>query len=97
MSDSRERSPTGQGLTSVVIVTADSGAGVGDSIERVLRSTAPVEIIVVDNASRDGSIEQLVARFAQNASVRILHNKKNLGFGTACNRGAAIARGEAPS
>lgn len=94
MSDSRERSAAEQSFTSVVIVTADSGAGVGDSIERVLHSTAPVEIIVVDNDSRDGSIEQLALRFAQNASVRILRNKENLGFGTACNRGATIARGE---
>ncbi|WP_347261933.1 glycosyltransferase family 2 protein [Rudaea sp.] len=95
MSDSREPSPAAHGLTSVVIVTADSGVGVGDSVVRVLRSTAPVEIVVVDNASRDGSIEQLAARFAQDASLRILRNAENLGFGTACNRGAAMARGDA--
>jgi GT2 family glycosyltransferase len=91
--DSRARSSAEENLTSVVIVTADSGAGVGDSIARVLRSTAPVEIIVVDNASRDGSIEQIAARFAPDTSVRILRNAENLGFGAACNRGAAIAQG----
>jgi GT2 family glycosyltransferase len=95
VSDSSERSPAEHGLTSVVVVTADSGDGVGDSIERVLRSSAPVEVIVVDNASRDGSIERLRERFAQNTALRILHNEENLGFGAACNRGAAAARGDA--
>ncbi|MBS0566733.1 MAG: glycosyltransferase family 2 protein [Proteobacteria bacterium] len=96
MGDPCERSRAGAaGLTSVVVVTADSGADVGDTLARVLCSTAPVEVLVVDNASRDGSIGQLAARFAQNPSVRILRNAENLGFGTACNLGAAEARGDA--
>ncbi|HEX7917676.1 glycosyltransferase family 2 protein [Rudaea sp.] len=95
MSDLRERPSAPSGLTSIVIVTADSGMGVGESIERVLRSAAPVEIIVVDNDSRDGSVERLAARFARDPLVRILRNDSNLGFGAACNRGAAVARGDA--
>jgi len=91
----RAPAPAVDGLTSVVVVTADSGDGVGECVERILRSTAPVEAIVVDNASRDGSIERLTKRVGQDPRVRILYNEKNLGFGTACNRGAAAAHGDA--
>jgi N-acetylglucosaminyl-diphospho-decaprenol L-rhamnosyltransferase len=82
------------GLISVIIVTADSGFGIGDCIQRVLASSCTVEVVVVDNASRDGSVEQLAVRFAKNPQVRILHNDKNTGFGAACNRGAVVARGD---
>jgi len=89
-----ERSHATSGLVSVVVVTADSGAGVIGCIANVLSSTTPVEVLVVDNASRDGSIEQIAARFADDPRVRILRNQTNLGFGAACNRGAAAANGD---
>ncbi|MBS0591441.1 MAG: glycosyltransferase family 2 protein [Proteobacteria bacterium] len=82
-------------LTSVVIVAADSGEDVAACVADVLASVAPVEIIVVDNDSRDGSIERLVANFSRRHDVRILYNATNVGFGAACNRGAAEARGDA--
>ncbi|MBU6199719.1 MAG: glycosyltransferase family 2 protein [Xanthomonadaceae bacterium] len=83
------------GLTSVVIVAADSGADLGVCVERVLASTAAVEVIVSDNDSRDGSIESLAACWQGDARLRILRNGRNLGFGAGCNRGAAQARGDA--
>lgn len=82
------------GLTSVVVVTANSGEGVGESVGRALASASPVEVLVVDNASQDGSVERLASRFAQTPALRILRNERNLGFGTACNRGAAAAKGD---
>ncbi len=82
------------GLISVVIVTADSGFGIANCVERVLASSCKVEVIVVDNASRDGSIERLCEQFAKNPQVRIIYNNENAGFGTACNRGAAAANGD---
>jgi len=94
---SPDAAPTGRdaALTSVVIVTADSGDGVGDCVTRVLASTVAVEVIVVDNDSHDGAIERITAHFGQNPQVRIVQNGTNLGFGTACNRGAAIGSGDA--
>jgi N-acetylglucosaminyl-diphospho-decaprenol L-rhamnosyltransferase len=83
------------GLTSVIIVAADSGDGLVDCIASVLASTAPVETIVSDNASSDGSIEKVAARWPNDAKVRIVHNGKNLGFGSGCNRGAQHASGDA--
>src|SRR5262245_28855325 len=47
------------------------------------------EIIVVDNASSDGSAELLRQRFPQ---VRVLAMDRNRGFGGGCNAGARAAR-----
>lgn len=49
----------------------------------------PYEVIVVDDASPDGSGEQL----ANVPGLRCLRNAENLGFIGACNAGAALARG----
>mgnify|MGYP001485592193 CR=1 FL=1 len=84
-----------RGLTSVVVVTADSGAIVRECVQRVLASSAAVELVLVDNASTDGEPETVLAGHAGDARLRMLHNARNLGFGTACNRGAALARGDA--
>jgi GT2 family glycosyltransferase len=53
---------------------------------RAVAATAPAaEIVVVDNASRDG-IERLLS--AQVPSARIVEEDVNRGFGAGCNRGA---------
>lgn len=51
----------------------------------------PLETIVVDNASTDGSAEAVAARFPE---VRVLASTTNLGFGRANNLGLRAARGE---
>ncbi|HZW73673.1 MAG TPA: glycosyltransferase family 2 protein, partial [Caldimonas sp.] len=83
------------GLTSVVVVAADSGPGLLDCTASVLASTAPVELIVVDNASHDGCSDAVATRWPRDARITIVRNERNLGFGTGCNRGAAVARGDA--
>ena len=83
------------GLTSVIVVAADSGAALADCVADVLRSDAPLEILVFDNDSRDGSIEALQARCSADARLRVLRNGRNLGFGAGVNRAAASARGDA--
>lgn len=82
------------GLTSVVIVAADSGPLLMTSCAAALASEAPVEVILVDNASVDGQPERVAAAYARDARIRVLRNDQNLGFGPACNRGASIARGD---
>lgn len=85
---------TGPQLTSVVIVAADSGDDVVACVEHALGSSTPVEVIVSDNASGDGSIEKVAARWTDDMRVRIVRNGSNLGFGAGCNRGAQLARGD---
>lgn len=55
------------------------------------RNTTTFEVVVVDNASTDGTPALLESL---SGDVRTIRNDENLGFGDACNQGAAIARGE---
>ena len=48
-----------------------------------------IEIIIVDNASSDGSVETI-----QNSKLKIIENKENFGFAKGCNIGAKKALGE---
>jgi GT2 family glycosyltransferase len=52
---------------------------------------SPIEIILSDNASTDGSREYVAEHFPE---VLILGHAKNLGFTGACNAGLTTARGE---
>lgn len=66
-------------------------------IEKCLRSIARFsshfryEVIVIDNASADGSVEMIREKFPQ---VALIANRKNLGFAAAVNQGIRPARGE---
>ncbi|HET9032415.1 MAG TPA: glycosyltransferase family 2 protein [Dokdonella sp.] len=82
------------GLTSVIVVTANSGALSVECIDRVLKSSATIELIVVDNASSDGHTEAIESRFGRDERLRILRSPQNIGFGPACNQGRAHARGD---
>jgi GT2 family glycosyltransferase len=85
----------GAGLTSVVIVAADSGPLLADAVTAALASDARVEVVVVDNASADGEPDRVATLHRDDARFRLLKNDRNLGFGPACNRGAALASGDA--
>lgn len=80
---------------SIIVVTADSGVSSRACVARALASCAPVEVIVVDNASRDGVPQALERAFAGDPRVRVIYNGANLGFGPAVNRAARQARGDA--
>lgn len=63
-----------------------------DSIKKSVRSSPLfIEIVVVDNASKDGSSRMLREKVTQNeqknVSFRLIVNKKNVGFGRANNQG----------
>ena len=51
----------------------------------------PYEVIIIDNASTDGTAEFLATL---SGDVRIISNTENLGFAKACNQGAKIAKGK---
>ncbi len=75
---------------SVIIPSFDRVAVLPRAIDSVLAQTlAPVEIIVVDDGSADGTAEMVAARFPQ---VRLLR-QENRGVSAARNAGIAIARG----
>jgi len=60
------------------------------SIERSARSV-PHEVILVDNASADGTVEAVRARFP---AVRLIANDANVGFPKANNQALPLVRGE---
>ena len=55
------------------------------------QSYLPLEVIIVDNASLDGSIEMVINDFPE---VILIKNKENLYFASAYNQGIRIAKGE---
>ncbi|HEY8229270.1 MAG TPA: glycosyltransferase family 2 protein [Rhodanobacteraceae bacterium] len=80
-------------LTSVLIVAADSGAPLRECVARALASSVPVELVVVDNASRDGMPQALARAYEHDERLRVIYNQANLGFGPAANIGARQAHG----
>ena len=50
-----------------------------------------IDIIISDNGSKDDSVEFIRKRFP---SIKIIENGKNLGFGSAINRGLGLAKGD---
>lgn len=53
------------------------------------------EIIVVDNASTDGTVEGMTQLVKKMPNLVYIRNNENTGFGAACNRGYAIAKHDA--
>ncbi|MEP7043541.1 MAG: glycosyltransferase family 2 protein [Dokdonella sp.] len=84
----------GVGLTSIIVVAADSGPLLGSCIDAAMASTAAFEIVLVDNASTDGEVERVATRHRDDDRLIVLRNLQNLGFGPAANIGARAVRGD---
>ena len=82
--------------TSIVVVTFNNLALTRLCLESVLRNTTypNYEVIVVDNASTDGTREYLTGLAAAASHVRVIFNETNEGFAAANNRGADVSRGD---
>ncbi len=76
-----------------VIIPAWNGSEHLEACLRALQAQtySPIEVIVVDNASVDGSAELVEQLFPD---MRLICNAKNLGFGGGCNTGLWIAKGK---
>ncbi len=78
-------------LVSLVLVTYNSAAELPAFFSALEQIVAPLfEVIVVDNASHDDTVA-LARRCWPTALIQ--PNTVNIGFGRACNQGAALARG----
>ena len=73
-------------LCSVIIVSFNSGETLRTCVRAVLSSTVPLEVLISDNASSDGSLDALCEEWDGDPRVRVRKNHANLGFATACNR-----------
>ncbi len=93
-------------LISTIVLNYETPGATKKCIEALQRQSIAnqLEIIVVDNASRDNSIAQLRSfkeiqtchpeRVTPEVKISILEAKTNLGYGAGNNLGAASARGE---
>jgi len=77
-------------MISVIIVNHDGEAHLGRCLESL--GGSGTEVLLVDNASRDGSVGFVQDRFPD---VQVLEQEENLGFAAANNLAAARAGGEA--
>ncbi len=72
----------------VISVTYESGNVLADMLKSVPQG---VPVIIVDNNSLNKSfLKEAVDRFG----VQLVANAQNIGFGAACNKGAALAKSE---
>ena len=93
---------------SIIIVSFNTKKLTLGCIESILNSVKNIkyEIIVVDNGSSDGTVDQIqnakiknshfakASRDAQKSIIRIIQNNYNLGFAKANNQGIRIAGGK---
>ena len=84
--------PGSRPAISVVVVTWNAKKYVDQCLRSLYEDDViPVEVIVVDNASTDGSPDLLAREFP---SFRVLRNPQNLGFARANNIGIRESHGE---
>jgi N-acetylglucosaminyl-diphospho-decaprenol L-rhamnosyltransferase len=75
---------------SAVAVSFNSADCLPDCV-RSLRSEGVADVVVVDNASSDGSIDAILA---SDPDVTVVVTGANLGFGSGVNRGVEEATGD---
>jgi len=79
---------------SIVILNYNGLKFVEKCLESVLKTDHDnFELIFIDNASTDGSLEYVQKQFSHDHRLRIIRNQKNMGFAEGNNIGAKTARG----
>lgn len=65
-----------------------------ESIDSVLSSSKDhdIRIVVVDNASNNGSLEKLQDRYHENSTIFFIHNDENMGYAKGNNIGFLFAK-----
>jgi len=87
-------------LLSIIIVSFNTSELTAQAIETAAADVhqspllqAQTEIIVIDNASTDASVEQLQLLAKKNSAIKLLLNFQNVGFSRANNQGILQAQG----
>ena len=85
-------------LVSVIILNYNGRKNLGELLKNCLMSVFDTnypnfEVLFVDNASTDGSVEFVKKRFGHNPRLRIIQNERNLGFTEGNNVGIRNAKG----
>jgi len=75
---------------SAIIVNYNAGELLRSCVDSLLNCPLEIEIIVVDNASQDTSINSMLGT----DRVQVIRNNKNRGFAAACNQGIVLAKAD---
>jgi O-antigen biosynthesis protein len=88
--------PSPAPLVSVIIPTRDQVALLQRCLTTLRENTdyTPIEIVIVDNGSREPETHALFRELSQNASVQILTDTDEFNFSRLINQGVRAARGE---
>ncbi|GAB2493594.1 glycosyltransferase family 2 protein [Pseudoxanthomonas sangjuensis] len=76
----------------VVVVSHESAASIDECLLRLRAARGVAEIRVVDNDSRDGTLDIVQRHAASDPRLRFVGNPDNPGFAFACNQGVAASR-----
>jgi GT2 family glycosyltransferase len=80
-------------LVSAIVVNWNGGAMLMDALDSLFAQTWPaLEVILVDNVSTDGSVDQAKTRFG--CKLKVVQNSKNRGYAGGNNAGFDAAGGE---
>ena len=81
-------------LVSVVIVNYNAGDELSGCVRSLYNSNIALEIIIIDNASKDNSVATIKKATSEYTNIKIIENRRNVGFASACNQGASDAKGD---
>ncbi|AHE98550.1 glycosyltransferase family 2 protein [Thioalkalivibrio paradoxus] len=79
---------------SVIIVSFNSGPLLLQSVQAALGSSLPVQVLVSDNGSEDGSMDSLAGVADRDPRVELYRGDRNRGFAAAANR--VLPQAQAP-
>lgn len=74
----------------VIVVNWNGRRWLGGCLEALARSTVPVRVLLVDNASTDGSVDYVRSAFP---AVEVLASESNLGYAAGANAGLRVVTG----
>jgi GT2 family glycosyltransferase/Flp pilus assembly protein TadD len=89
--------PSGDELASLIILCCNEVEVTRLCLDSVFRHTRqPYEIILIDNASTDGTAEylRLIQKHPCPQRIEIIHNSENRGYPAGVNQGLAVAQGD---
>ena len=78
---------------SIIIVNFNGGPLLREAVAAALSSSIPVEVLISDNGSTDGSLNAIYQAFGKDSRIQIISNGSNLGFSRANNIALKKAKG----
>lgn len=86
-------------ILSIIVVTYNSINEIGECLDALVKSGPGIyddkfEVIVIDNASSEGTFAYLEKNYSNNNLIKLVYNNENTGFALACNQGVNLAQGK---